>query len=808
LSGLYQRALEYIHAQRQLRLVRPGEIDDSDTRDISPDDREKIFKQINEEVERNRRVIHPDTFDDFRPKKRGGVLPLMLNVAALMLIAGGAWWLLQYFDRSEATIVTNRAGIQSAEGMLLEALKEESEQRLSEKERAIGDIQLRLEEMSEEREQLEANAETRIREREAELVAAMEEELALERSRLKDQGATEADIEKEMAAFEARQRSTFQNELDGVREEAAAEIERQKATLDQLSNEYSEALLDAENDKLQLQEEMTRQQATLLAEFEQKEAALESDRLEALQELESMRNLQERERLVLDQILSFYESVRVNLSVGNLDTALQRLGELRRYLNQSDVISLQGVRERRQVEVFLIDSLEDLIEEQNEGESPDTLSLIRSAEMLAVATTLVEEGNDKYLNADYSDAQRLYISALKEIPAFNVGYERLKSIEERVAQTQASEIGAIMSNANTAYVSGEYARAVALYGDALELIPPTSASGDRVLDQLTAAGFQLNRETDLTVIRDLQDLVARQSTDLDRLDALYAELARLVPDLEAEIEDLDEERLVLGEANQTLEEAAQEQQERAAFLESEIRRLETEAEGDAKKLLTMDSLLAEVERLSVFEEEAKRIPALEQEIARLSSYEEEAQRLVGVEEAIERLTVELDDLKSREAQLQVAGMGLTAEVARLEPYEESYLQRQELLADLLALRTKYQEDTSTGQQNNEPSVLLEHLEAKLLLKRIVDSEPVRSQYPDLYDKIEGYLEALLDEKEKDTRVATIVNINKMMDTVLRSGPRAVSIASTLADSSEREAILGFMDRLQKLLEGQVVPASD
>ena len=793
MGGLYQRALEYIHAQGQLRLVRPGEIDDPDTQDISSDDREKIFKQINEEVERNRRVIHPDTFDDFHPKKRGGVLPLLLNVAALLLIAGGAWWLLQFFDRSEATIVTSRAGIQSAEGMLLEALKEESEQRLSEKERAIGDIQLRLEEMSQEREQLEANAEARIREREAELVAAMEEELAVERSRLKEQGVTDADIEKELAAFEARQQSAFQSELDGVREEAAAEIERQKATLDRLSSEYSDALLDAEQDKLLLQEEMTRQQATLLAEFEQKEAALQSDRLEALQELESMRSLQERERLVLDQILSFYESVRVNLSVGNLDTALQRLSELKSYLNQSDVISLEGVRERRQVEVFLITSLEELIGKQREEESPDTLSLIRSAEMLAVATTLVERGNESYLDADYADAQRLYMSALAEIPALSLGYERLEAIEARVAQTQATEIGAIMSSANTAYLSGEYSRAVALYGDALELMPSTSAAGDRVLDQLTAAGYQLNREADLSVIRDLQALVARQSTDIERLNALRTELAGLVPTLEAEIESLDE-------ANNTLKEAAREQQDRVAFLESEISRLETEAEEDARELLAMDSLLAEVERLSFFEQAAARIPALEQEIARLSTFEEEAERLLGVEEAIERLTVELEDLKAREARLMSVEDGLSAEVARLEPFEKSYLQRQELLADLENLRTRYQNDTSQGLQNTEPSVVLEHLETKLLIKRIVDSEPVRSQYPDLYDQIEGYLEALLEEKQQDTRVATLVAINKLMDTVLTSGAGAVSITSTFTNSSEREAILGFMDRLQKLLE--------
>lgn len=354
LSGLYQRALEYIQGQRQLRLIRPDEFED-ETLNISPGDREKIYAQINDEVERNRRDISPESFDNFHPKKRGGVLPLMLNVIALLLIAGGGWMLLRYFDRSEATIVTNRAGIQSAEGKLLEALKEESEQRLSEKEQAISDIQTRLEEMDLERNQLEANAEALILKREAEMRAFLEEELAVERARLQEQGISEADMNRRLADFEAAQSAQFESELESVRLESAAEIERQRETLDQLSSEYQQALGEAQGERAALEDEMVRRQASLLAEFQQKEAELEGDRLEALLELETIRGEQQRERLVLDQILSFYDSVRLNLSEGDLNTASARLIELKAYLNQSDVMTLQGVSERRKVEIFLIE---------------------------------------------------------------------------------------------------------------------------------------------------------------------------------------------------------------------------------------------------------------------------------------------------------------------------------------------------------------------------------------------------------------------------------------------------------------------
>ena len=835
MSGLYQRALEYIQAQRQLRLVRPDELEDDDELDVSPEDKEKILSQINEIVEKNRIKIEPDTFD-FRPKKNGGVLPLIFNIAAVLLMAGGGYWLLNYFDRSEASIVTNRAGIQSAEGKLLETLKAESEQRLTEKEQAISEIQGRLEEMNQERIQLESNTEAIIQEREAELRASMEEELARERTRLQEQGVSQEDIANRLADFEEQQQAEFASTLESVKNQAAEALERQKETLDQLSSEYEQALSSAEQEKTALLDELTRQEASLLAEFQQKEAVLESDRLDALQALDAIRSEQESEQLVLDQILSFYDSVRRHLSTADLDGALASLGELRSYLNQSDVATLEGVRRRRMVEIFLIDSLEKLVDEQKQSESPDTISLIKSAEMVSAASVLVERGNAKFLSADFADAKELYIAALTEVPAVEVGFKRLQEIDARVADEQQSEIAAIFSNANEAYVTGEYRRAVTLYGDALELIPPVTGASDQMLSQLTLAGYQLNREGDLDTIRNLQTLVARQSSDLERLAALQQELDTLqlaneeygqelerlsaleeelgtlkaraaesavelakVPLLEGQIEELE---LKLAEATAAAESAvepakisqlegqieelesklaeataaaaestvalaripelegqideleskladstaaAEALKERGAFLETEIERLATEAAEDAQQLLTMDALRAEVNRLS------NQIPVLE------------------------------------------------TEIDRLKPYETGYLARQEMLADLSSLRTKYVEATGIDAEEEDPLAILEHLETKLLIKRIVDSDPVRTEYPDLYDKIERYLEALEEENFRDARVLTLKNINGLIDNVISGGVVADDIEATYTDAAERDELLGLIDRLKRLL---------
>ncbi|MBN1686487.1 MAG: hypothetical protein JW852_07515 [Spirochaetales bacterium] len=736
MSGLYNKALHYLDAQRQLRLVRPEEMAGEEQLDVSADDREKILSQIDEIVDKNRIVVKPDTFH-FHPKKKGGVLPFVFNFAALLVIAAGTYLLFDYFDKSEELIVTSQAGIQSAEGKLLAALKEESEQRLSEQEKAITAIQNRLEQMNNERQRLEANVEAQIRQREAELEASMMRELEAERARLKGEGLSESDIEERIANFEAEQQAAFEERLGAVRAEAQREIEKQRETLNRLTSEYEGALSAAQDEKSALQTEMTRQEAALLADFEQEKSVLESEKLDALQELASIRSQQEREQLVLDQILSFYTAVQTRLVASDLDGGLASLNELQAYLNRSDVISLAGVGKRRGVELFLIGSLKSLIEEQREAANPDTQSLIKSAQMLAAATDLIEQGNDRYLNADYARAKDLYISALTGIPAINTGYRRLIDMEEDMANEQAARIAAVTERADAAYFEGNYSRAISLYGEALDLMSPVNIDTDMLAKRLAGAGFQINRAGDLSTIRELQERVERQSAELEMLTALRAELnAELealesevaagkvqlgrIPALQGEVADLSS-RL---QAESTL---TSEQQDRIAFLNSEIDRLTARTEENARELLT----------LRTFKSGA----------------------------------------------------------------ENDRLARSALIEELGSVKDGYLSSAATGSQNVTPLSVLELLEMKLVLRRVVSSEPIKSEYPDFYDSIERYVESLLQEREAEARLSTLTSLNRLLDTVLSEGQSStVEPQVPFQTTGERDMFLGLMDRLMKLLK--------
>ena len=746
MSGLYQKALHYIEAQRQLRIVKPEEYAEEEGLDVSPDDREKILSQINEIVDKNRIVIKHDTFD-FRPKKKGGVLPSLLNLAALIIIAGGAYWLFNYFDRSEASIVTSRAGIQSAEGKLLAALKEESEQRLSEKEKAIADIEQRLKQMNSERERLEANVAAQIREREIELEASMMRELEAERQRLRSEGMSETDIEGRLRSFEAAQQAQFEERLNAVRAEAQKEIEDQRETLNRFAAEYREALDTAESEKSALQAEMTEQEATLLAQFQEKEAVLESERMDALQRLASIRAGQEREQLVLDQILSFYGAVQSRLSAGDLDGALAGLNELEAYLNQSEVISLEAVGKRRQVELFLIGSLKSLIAEQRKAASPDTQSLISSAQMLAAAAGLIEQGNERYLNADYTRAKELYIAALTGIPAVSTGYRRLREIEEDEANEQSARIGAITERADAAYLSGDYRQAVTLYGEALDLMSPLAGAGERVAGQITRAGFELYRQEDLFEIGNLQERVERQAAELEMLTVLRAEL------------------------------------------EAELAALRSRAASDA-------GLIAGIPKL---ENQIERIPVLQGEIDDLRSRLQASTRATGEQQArIEFLNAEIERLTTKALENARELLALNAIKSDAENDRQIRRARAE---ELSRLKESYLSAGTTDPQTADPLSVLELLEAKLVLRKIVSSEPVRSQYPDLYDNLELYIESVAAERQVQARLTALTTLNRLLDTLLsEEGSTAVDRQAGFEGAGERAEFVRLIERLTALLE--------
>ena len=131
-------------------------------------------------------------------------------------------------------------------------------------------------------------------------------------------------------------------------------------------------------------------------------------------------------------------------------------------------------------------------------------------------------------------------------------------------------------------------------------------------------------------------------------------------------------------------------------------------------------------------------------------------------------------------------------------------ERKAMLTRLGALREQYAGLTDSAEQSSAEAqeALLALLETKLLLKQVIDSETVRHQYPELYDKTERYFEAFAEEKSKDAQYTTLKDINALLDTLTNRENREnlPEVFKRYEEPSQRELLLRFIDKLQLLLQ--------
>lgn len=835
MSGLYQKAREYIQTQRNLRLVRPEELNEADELGITGDEREQILAQINDVVAQNRITIDDTTFT-VTPKKRGGVMPVLVNVIAVALIAGGLFIVLGLFDRREATLVSLRTATESAEGMLLETLKRESEERLSEKEDEIVSIQNRLAEMNLERERLQADVERQVQEREAEIQAEMRAALDAERARLAQNDLSDEEINARIRELEAEQNAEYQERLEQIRSEAEARLAEQENALDEMVSEYEQSLAEAQQARSRLQDELEARQAELRAEMEQRTSQLESERAEVESQLESLRQAREREELALDQLVSFYSQVKQAIGAGNYEAALATLGELTAYLNKAAIAELPLVQRRRQVELFLAESLGELIRSRQEADSQDTASLVESAQLVSAVSKLIDSAEVSYTVGDMDEAERLYRAAMAKIPAVEIGYERLQEIRNRIAAERDGVIASYIDAGNARYVAGEYEEAAEQYGRALSSLP---GSNDRLLSRVLDAGYMMKRGGDLEELRavksDLETAAAERDAALVRIRGLEDERAALRQEVDEAERSLEERRASLAESRERtaeLESTLETRNEEIAALQDSVRELEStlnERTASVSELeeavRSRDAQLLELRELT--KERGDRVEELERvaadrnaELDALKELAEERDaRLAALEGTVQDRDARVSELQTaveeRESRLATLTESRDALEARLTPLQRDAERRQDLAEAIDSFLVRYSNngaDESTSAEAGEGSETLsyasalEMLETKLLMTRIMSSDIVKSEYPDLNDQMNRYLEALVKEQREETRVETLADINKLVGELLTAtgdevtaGADDVLDTTAVDDGGSRESFMTFLAHLRRLI---------
>ena len=286
--------------------------------EISEDERQEILAQINGIVEKRRYSLSHGTATvpgkRFKAKKHGGLFPILVNVLAVLILAGGFWALYSF----QADV-----GVQAREGTrvftdvertLIEEIRRETNALLAAKDMEIAmilaslaDIEMQIQELmagggelTQEQLELQAYLRAMYEERQSALTEAREDRVRI----LYEARLREVAIQ---AQVDARLRELDNGGNTGIRERYAADLEAAREELARLSREQDLAI-----------------------------------RMES-------------------QVAGLFANVQRQVAEGNFDGAAGTVEGLQLILGGSDFQGLRGMQTRRELYALTTQTLEVLI---------------------------------------------------------------------------------------------------------------------------------------------------------------------------------------------------------------------------------------------------------------------------------------------------------------------------------------------------------------------------------------------------------------------------------------------------------------
>jgi chromosome segregation ATPase len=605
-SGLFQRALELIRRD-PLPPAWEGIVFDEES-GISPEDQKEIIAALDKVVRESRIAVTPEVLK-IQARKRGTLFPLLVNVSSIVLLVGVGLTFYLLFQRDETGLRGEVAVLATAEGRLIQELKKESEAQLLEKSREISQIQDRMQAIDRERQDLQSNMDARISTREAELRRALEAELAAEREKLQRLGIAEADISLRIQELEKRKTDQYQQELAGFRRQAAEERRKAEASLAALREEYQANLAQANQERAKVLEEARRREEDLRSQLDARTRALEQETQAARQELGRVAEQREKEDLTAGQLVGFYTQVKGHIAGSRFDQALAGLATIREYLNDPKIAALPGMLRRRDVELFVVDSLASLVhgEMRREVEAEaDTASLIAAAGSVTEMRSRVLQADELYRQGQVDSAERLYRDALALIPEVGRAHEYFLARLRRSIEEKDDEIAALRGELD-------------------------SRTGEA--DELRRTAGEL-RQTSDELRQALQDKPREAA-------ALQAELARVKDEagstrrsLEERLGRLQEELAGRVALIDTLQREKRSLEAQIASLREGMREMErAQAERDARAAQALqaaqDAQAAQAARDRQESDSGQRLQELADQVERLEQVEARYNRLLG-----------------------------------------------------------------------------------------------------------------------------------------------------------------------------------
>lgn len=314
---------------------------------FSEEEKVQIQKQIEAAASSHGLAVDVDSF---RPRKRGILFPILVNLTAVLLVAGAWFGANAYFQTRQEGLQLKTDKIFSTESKLLAKVLEDSKNQLAAKNAEIDRIQGEMDQLVAEKANLQKSFENRVADREKALRREMADVLAVERKRLQDAGYGATEVARRLKEFEAQKNIEFNDRLDAYRRQVQGEIDQRSQAVVALQAKLQASVTEQES----LRKEIEKQ-------TKERERDLQSQLSSQATDIESLKREREDLNQFYRQADAAMAAVRAAFDSGDLAKTQAAVLALRQVLAKAGASASEVVRARAQGEGALVSTLDTAV---------------------------------------------------------------------------------------------------------------------------------------------------------------------------------------------------------------------------------------------------------------------------------------------------------------------------------------------------------------------------------------------------------------------------------------------------------------
>ncbi|HOJ98576.1 MAG TPA: hypothetical protein PLW34_03340 [Termitinemataceae bacterium] len=764
---------------------------------ISPEDQREIRAQI--EALTRREGLESKNIIPFKPQKRGFLFPLIINIFLL----GGTilllWTLSRFFSQEDIQQTTYRAQIYTAEGKLIQQIKQEAEQKLLQKAQEIAQIQNQLSRLEEENRKMMASFDERLKAKEEEIRKKIQEEVAAERIRLEAQGLAEAIIAERLKKFEAERQAYYAKQLEQFKQQLAREKAEAEATYNQLRTEYLRNIQTLQAERQRIQQESAQREQKLRANLEEKnrelaaitaqitigEARFEQARAE-------LARLSEQQRLrssVEAQISGFYQTIQRNYQQGRYEEALSQISRCIAYLNNNEtILNLPEFQRRREMDLFAMETIGNFIRIQIEKTSNIQTDLLKQVELLSLAQKAVAQARQALDRGAPQEARQAYLQALNTLPELLESHQYILSQQQQEEQQKLVNAMRQLGEGHQARKEGNYEGAASAYARALTLLGIPEKDTSLLIEGLVGLGAERWQQQQIREDSRLSAPLIREAQRFMRQEN-WTEALRSYTQVLAKYPATQEQPRILTDIDTILLNLGKKQEVAVEDLQRKIEEVQKQAADLRKALEEEKSLSTQKDR--DLETQKRRVAELEKALELARTQTQQALNTAAGNQGNAATAGTSAGPAVPGAEALAASPEYTALKQENERLKTALQEYERLSAAYRTYRTR--EDTLLARGGANSLV-----EARGSLEAFLNDPAIRQVFPDLRERILRYEKEFVTAGQKES----LYLAREIVETVLRlqdERSRNRYIEGLQSRYQDNEAMRSFLESLKKNL---------